>query len=71
MENRSFDSGASDCFSYIYLRLFIFLSNRAREGSPKALVLSILIKMPLRIAAIVCTLFADRIDMVVKGDTKS
>ncbi len=71
MENRSLDSGTSDCFSYIYLRLFIFLSNRAREGSPKALVLSILIKMPLRIAAIVCTLFADRIDTVVKGDTKS
>jgi hypothetical protein len=28
------------------------------------------IKMPLMIATIVCTLFADRIDTVVKGDKK-
>ena len=30
----------------------------------------LLISVPLMIAAIVCTLFADRIDMVVKGDKK-
>lgn len=30
----------------------------------------LLISVPLMIAAIVCTLFADRIDTVVKGDKK-
>ena len=33
-------------------------------------ILVLLISVPLMIAAIVCTLFADRIDTVVKGDKK-
>ena len=33
-------------------------------------ILVLLISVPLMIVAIVCTLFADRIDTVVKGDKK-
>ena len=33
-------------------------------------ILVLLISVPLMIAAIVCALFADRIDTVVKGDKK-
>ena len=33
-------------------------------------ILMLSISVPLMIAAIVCTLFADRIDTVVKGDKK-
>ena len=52
------------------LRLGMIDESEVVGGKSMEKISVLLISVPLMIAAIVCTLFADRIDTAVKGDKK-